>query len=503
MPGYNTINAHDADCRYPSFMGLNQYGNETSMADPRFAVEEKNVETFNGTMQPCAANVLLAPTLSAPIETLALLHRRWHTTPGEDPDILIAASGGYLYWMYPDGTSWTQVTNSEGTTTAFSCNEWSCVTYEINPVGSDASVDVLLMSNAEDGMVMVNGSTKTYKAVTTPKKFGIIERHAERIWGGAITDDPDTLVYSAPFDPEDWEANAEIPEDGAGQINQPSWDGDSFTSLKTFGSQLIAFKRTRVWRILGTDPGQYTFKEQYGGGAPYAATIAVDTERILAVTDYGPVYYNGSSVADFYKTYVEGIFTRVNHDHMDKACACLWHGKYYVALPIDGSETNNCVLIYSTIEGTWLFRDDVKVQAFLPGEHALYYTSNTTPGQVWKWRENSWDIGECTTAPAKWVSPWNELGYKQIEKGPFDVYLLCEVKDQPVWLTFSIQTEKKTMSKRFPIFPVTDPERQAKQKKIHFPGFCRRFRIIIETDENSPPWRLVNGIMVVPEIERD
>jgi len=62
------------------------------------------------------------------------------------------------------------------------------------------------------------------EAVETPKKFGVITRHAERIWGSGIPSDPDMLVYSAPYDPLDWTANVEQPQDGAGDILQPSWD---------------------------------------------------------------------------------------------------------------------------------------------------------------------------------------------------------------------------------------------------------------------------------------
>jgi len=500
MASYNTINAHDADCRYPAFLGLNQYGQET-MTDQRYATDEKNVETINGTMQPCAKCELLPPTLESPIETLALLHRRW--TEDTEKDILVAASGGKLYWAYPDATEWAEIWLPEGVE-AFESSEWSCVTYEINPEGSAASVDVLLMSNAKDGMVMVRGDTKTATLVETPKRFGVIERYAERIWGGAIEDDPDMLVYSAPFDPTDWEADAEIPEDGAGDVMQPSWDGDAFTAIKSFGSQLIAFKRTRVWRVYGTNPGEYMFNEQYGGGVPYAQTIGVDVDKILALTDRGPVYYDGSAVQPFYQEYVEDIFhRRINKSAMDKACACMWRGKYYAALPVDGSEINNAVLVYDSQERTWLFRDDLSIESFLPGETALYFTSSTTPGQVWLWHENSWETGECTTAPALWISPWTELGYRQMTKGPWDCYLLVEVKEKPVTLRISVQTEKKTMTKKYIVWPVTDQHLGHKQKRIHFPGYGRRFRLIIESEEGSPCWRLIGGVMLVAEVDRD
>ena len=312
------------------------------------------------------------------------------------------------------------------------------------------------------------------------------------------------LVYCAPFDPTDWEADVDIPEDGAGDVMQPSWDGDAFTAIKSFGNQLIAFKRTRVWRVYGTNPGEYVFNEQYGGGMPFADTVAVDVDKVLGITDRGPVYYDGSAVQGFYQEYLEEIFRkRVNKSRLDKACACIWRNKYYVSLPVDGSSINNAVLVYDTLERTWLFRDDLNVEAFLPGETALYFTSSTTPGRVWLWHENSWETGECTAAPVKWVTPWNDVSYRAITKGPFDMYLLVEVKDKPVVLKFSIQTEKKIMTKKYFVEPVTFPNQYAKQKRLHFPGFGRRFRLIIESEENQPCWRIVGGIMVVAEVDRD
>ena len=108
-------------------------------------------------------------------------------------------------------------------------------------------------------MICIRGDDLTAYTVETPRKFGVIARHAERIWGGAIAEEPDMLVYSAPYDPFNWEQNDAIPEDGAGDVLQPSWDGDSFTALTSFGSQLVAFKHNKVWRVLVTDPGQYVF----------------------------------------------------------------------------------------------------------------------------------------------------------------------------------------------------------------------------------------------------
>lgn len=452
-------------------------------------------------MQPAAACALMAPTLPAPIETLARLHRRWYTG-SESKDILVAGSGGKLYAMLPSASAWTELTMPDGVA-SYQSNEWSWVTYEINPEGSEASVDVLLLSNAKDGMVMVRGDTMAVTAVNTPKRFGVIERYAERIWGGAIPDDPDMLVYSAPYDPTDWAANASIPEDGAGDIMQPSWDGDSFTALRSFGSQLIAFKKTRIWRILGTDPGEYTFKEQYGGGAPYAMTVAVDSERIFMLGRHGVMLYDGLTAEPFQNEYAQEIFNRVNLSALERACACLWREKYYCAIPLDGSAINNAVLIYDTADGTWLVRDDVSVEAFLPTDGALYFTSATTPGQIWQWKENSFETGEATLSRCYWISPWNDLSRKDYVKGGFEVYVQIEVKDEPVTLSISVQTEKKLKTKEYTITPLGNDRKGFKIKCLRFGGNGRRFRLMISSPAGSGTWRMVGGLTILTEIDPD
>jgi hypothetical protein len=499
MANYNSIGAYEAQTLIPEFLGLMQHGDGIN-ADPRYAVDVLNMDTPGGVLQPMAACSLLTPSLPQPIETLATLHRRWYTGQ-DDKNIFIAASDGKLYAALPTASAWTELAFPLGIM-AYDSNEWSWAAYEINPPGSSAPVDVLLLSNAEDGMIMVRGDDLSVEIVETPKKFGVIARYAERIWGGAIMDDPDMLVYSAPFDPTNWDEDVDFPEDGAGDIMQPSWDGDSFTALHAFGSQLIAFKRTRVWRILGTDPGEYAFKEQYGGGAPYHATIAVDAERIFMLTQQGLAVYDGLSVNPFRQEFAEGVFRRMNKAKLDQACGCIWQDRYYLALPMETSIINNAVLIFNLKNNTWLLREDVSVEAFQPTEDALYFTSSTTPGKIWAWKEDSW-LNGATTAACKWVSPWNDLGHQEIKKGGFDVYLLCEVKSSAATISLSIQTEKKTKTKSYTVQPLGEGQTEFRQKRLHFGGSGRRFRIIIESAASMPVWRLIGGIRIISETDPD
>lgn len=495
MANFNVINAYDADVRIPAFKGLFQYGDPIG-GDFRYAREAWNVETPGGVLQPAAAPRLLPATLPAPIETLAVLHRRW--TSDANKDILIAAAAGQLYSAKPGAEAWTPLALPEGWEgEGYASSEWSFVTYEINPQGSPAPVDVLLLSNAKDGMVMVRGDTLAVSKVATPKKFGVIERYAERIWGGAIEDDPDMLVYSAPYDPENWTANVEIPEDGAGDILQPSWDGDSFMALRSFGSQLIAFKKTRVWRILGTDPGEYAFKEQYGGGAPCPRTISVMGEAIYLLGRQGVEVYDGLSVSPFHQQYASEVWDTMNEAALQQSVGCVWRDRYYVAFPADGSPANNRVMVFNPADGTWLVRDDLAVESFLATEDALYFTSAATPGQVWLWTEDAWESG-MAASDVKWVSPWNDMSFKSYTKGGFEFYFTPETQSESTTITVSIETEKKLKTKSY-TFGIRD---KARTKRLHFSGRGRRFRVILESHDASV-WRIIGGVHIIAELDGD
>ncbi len=489
---YVTLGSAHAAVKIPECKGLLQYGDSVGM-DPRYAADCQNALTAQGMLRPMAACTLLEAQTPAPIQTLARLYRRWYA-PDDQHEVLVAAAGGQLYWMLPSGSRWTQLELPVGWEyPGYQSDVWSWAAYEINVEDRDAPVDVLLMSNAQDGMILIRGDSMTVSRIATPKKFSIIARYAERIWGGGIPDDPDMLVYSAPYDPFDWSQNDEIPEDGAGDVLQPSWDGDSFTALTAFGSQLIAFKRTRVWRVMGTDPGVYVFREQYGGGTPCPQTVAVDGSRILMLGREGILCYDGERAAAFQQEYAGRVFERMNKAALAQAAACLWRGTYYCALPLDDSPFNNAVLMYNTRENTWLLRTDVSVEAFLPTENALYFTSAETPGRIWLWQEDCMKTG--TALPMRWVSGWQELGRSDISKRRFRLYL-CAACDRETPIRLKVETENRTCAREIILRPGT------RQRCIAFRIYGRRFRLIVESDGTSP-WQLLGGMQLEMDVEED
>lgn len=547
---YYTLHAYDADVRIPFFSGLRQ--DSEIATDLRYADDVENVETPNGVLQPQAGSTLMDGEFEDKVETIARFHRRWYDGSGTN-EWLVCAAGGKIYCRQADDNiGWVQIQMPQSIE-SFQSNVWSWVTYETNVDGLNHPVDVLIMSNAKDGMYMVippdrpttwgdlyigtgdEGYTwdelrvMTWEAVYSEKwtvakvnttiggeevKFGVIERHKERIWGTAIEGDPDKLMYSAVYRADDWRsypdpdaqegdpAHNGQPEDGAGDILQPSWDGDKFTALKTFGDQLIAFKGSHVWRVMGVSPGEYTFTEQYGGGTMFPNTICVDGDKIFLVEKDGLSIYDGMTVSPFNRPFIEKFWRTVNKDAMDQMCAAVFKRKYYLAVPTGNSTVNNALLVYNIDEGSFLVYKDIYIESLMPAGDILYATSSESPGLVYELNYDSWKTGLSSGRHTKWETPWMDFNFKTIAKGGYEIYFNPEVKGLPVTFRFTIKTEKKEKSKEITIQPTTF---QQKQRRIRFGGTSRRFKLMIEAlpHPQKTVWRMPGGIHMVVETDPD
>ena len=364
---------------------------------------------------------------------------------------------------------------------------------------ADNPIDVLIMSNADDGMLIVYGDSldvtpyRVQPSTTdVEKKFGVLTRHAERIWGAAIPDQPDMLMYSTPFEPLNWEQNNEYPEDGAGDIQQPSWDGDSFVALRTYGSYLLAIKKNRVWRVSGTNPGEYYFKEQFGGGTIVENTVVVYNDYMFLLSYDGLMMYDGTAVQQFRQPQIQDLMKRVNWAYAGGAVAAMRGTVYSLALPIDSSTINNAILEYDTAENTFNLRVGVYASSFLAYENVLYYTdSRTGTGGALVGRVMKLD-GSGEALPMRWISAYQDLGYKSVTKSGFEVYLLA---DTDMKLTVGIRTEKKLKSRTVDLTA-------GKAKRIRLNVSGRSFRLELSSDSGAA-WRLGGGIQINMELDSD
>ena len=489
---------YSTSVQIPLFSGLNQSGDGHNM-NMQYAWEMENVNIEGGSFRPMREGLLVQQELDHPIGTLARLHRRYGQNQGT---VLVAISQGSVYTKELDGDDEWVLRYPLTGQTALTVDDCDWLTYEVNERGGQTlpdPVDVLLFSNAKDGMFCLYGDTLAVEAKPVQPnpddpsvvvKFGVIARYNERIWGAGIDGDPDKLMYSAPFDPFDWKANTEIPEDGAGDILQPSWDGDKFVALRQYGDNLLAVKRNSIWRIYGTDPSSFTMSQQYGGGTIVENTFVVFNDRAYMLGKNGMMIYDGTGAYAFNQETVKNLFRdQVNHNAIEKSCAWMRDRTYCLALPINGSEFCNAVLEYNTAQNSFALRTDVSVDSFLQVDDRLFYTSATEPGRVYELQDL---VGR--TIPCKWISGWQDLGQKNSIKSAFIAYFMVE-SEAPVELRIGIRTEKKLKQKII----YTKPK---KMTRLHLNLQGRQFRLEIES-YSAVPFTIAGGIRIDLELDPD
>jgi hypothetical protein len=476
------MNQYERTITIDQFVGICQDGDGVNL-NLKYARDAQNADTQGGSLKPMRGGTALAGTLTSPITTLMHLYRRTHPIIAER-DILVAISGGQLYYRLMTATTWTQVVMSP----AFTNNDFDFVSYEIVEVGFEFPTDILLFTNATDGMFYFNGRANTVTPITTPYKFGAICRHAERIWGTAVEDKPDVLAYSAPYDPFDWAADPVIPEDGGGEILQPSWDGDRFVALRTFGSQLLAFKQSKIWRILGMHPGEYVMREQYGGGTIVENTIAVNNDFVIMLGYEGLMLFDGTTATDFYQPWVKDIMARIVGGTKPYAKATMRGNTYCLALALDSGSDNNAILEYNVRDKSFNLRYGVYCESFVTIENTLYYTSSAAPGAVLT-------LGTGDVLPVEWTTGWQDMGAKNITKSGFVVYFAMD-NAAPVTVIIGIETEKRVKTKTYAM------PADGRMKRLRLSNTGRRFRLTFETP-GAVDYTLLGGLQVVMEIDED
>lgn len=495
-----------------------------------YAKHGANFDTTGGGLKSMSDGCLHVPAaLDAPIATLMLLYRRFLDEKSVFPDsnaIFIAVSGGKIYARPIDRAAseraqWRQLDGgaSGGQTIPIAVTNgvFDYVTYQVSEyyvkdghrvspktagcaaVEAANPIDVLIMTNADDGMYIVYGDTLDIvpfevrpAGAAQAMKFGIITRHAERIWGGGIPGDPDKLMFSATLNPLDWEQNADYPEDGAGDIQQPSWDGDSFVALRTYGSYLLALKRNRIWRVSGTNPGEYYWKEQFGGGTIVENTVVVYNDYMYLLSYDGIMVYDGTSVQRYRQQYVRDFIDGINWAYVHRAVAAMRGAVYCLAVPTGESKINNAILEYNTQERSFNIREGVYVDSFLQYEDELYFTdgrasSSGASGAVYHFR------GGTKMLPMEYITAYQDLGYKGVTKSGFELYLTA---DTQIPVTAAIRTEKKYKEKT-----VWLEANKAKRMRLNATG--RMFRLELRVPESDVPWKLLGTVEIDLETDWD
>ncbi|MBQ2948331.1 MAG: hypothetical protein IJD94_05070 [Clostridia bacterium] len=483
--------SYEGSFQIPVPKGVYQAAGDTNIS-VQYAYRAENMRTERGLLASARGTSRAFPSLGVQIETLTRFYRR---RKPDDPAVFVAGAGGKIY-TYTMGTEgWVERASG------FASNRWSCMTYEA--VDNGENVDVLIMTNAQDGMIAVYGGDtirvekKTlaigddYKDV----RFASISRHAERIWGTGAPGYPDSVFYSKPYDPFDWTGMPETPEMGGGVINQPTWDGDEFIALIPYGGYLLAVRGRTIFEIRGTDPSTFTITEAYGTDGPVQErTICADRLQVFYLARSGLGMYDGSTLSLLSRDALYETMLMQQEGKQQAATACVCDHVYYLALCVKENEgdvlsENNAVIEFDTERGTFMIRKGIRVKDFYAIDGVVYYTQADSPYDVMRY--NDPESGSYNGAPIKtlWETGWLDLG-KTLMKRDFVLRFTAEADADDVPIELTIITDKKEKTK------VCLLQKRRKDYRVKIQSAGVRIRLRISSGRKAAGWRIYGGVQV-------
>lgn len=473
----------------PTPKGIYQAAGDTNISTD-YAYRAHNIRTERGLLATSYGTTRALPALGEPIETLTRFYRR---TRPDDADVFVAGAGGKLY-TYTMGTEgW--IVRGEG----YASNKWSYVTYEA--VENGETVDILILSNPLDGMVTIFGSDlrAEEKSLTIGEdyadvKFAVLGRYAERIFGTGAPGYPDSVFYSRPYDPFNWTDVPETPELGGGVINQPTWDGDSFMALETFGGYLLAIKNRTVFEIRGTDPSSFTITQAFGTDGPIEArTIQTDMQTMFFLAQSGIGMYDGATLRLLSRDALYETMRMRMDNAQALATAAMNDHVYYLALavrddPVDYVTENNIVVEFDTERGTFMLRRGMRVKDLYALGGKMYFTQADAPYEVLNYSDESASGYLGMPMESLWQTPWLDLG-KAYMKRDFVLRFTAEADENDMPVELTVITDRKEKTKTV----ILQKQRKDYRVKIQTSGVRVMLRI---RSNRAAGWRIFGGVQI-------
>lgn len=313
--------------------------------------------------------------LSAPVQGLYSYYY------GANRRLMIAYAGHIGYWDF--GTNaFVQIATGGNTSSTFLFE--TCVNYLVGMDGVGTPVKW-------------DGTTFDMLANAPAKgKFPVL--HKEKLFC-VDSDDPSTIIWSNSFKPEEWP--------GVHYWDIKKGDGDVITALVKYLGELIIFKRRSTHSLKGTSLDDMSLQEMDSTvGCVGPRAVAQHGTYLYVVGEEGIYVFNGMKYNNLSSFFIPKLWNRVTREHLHKAAVTIWDEMVWVALPIDGSTTNNILLIYHLIDGgpqgAWWPWDGMNISCFTifgSATDLTLYTGHSSLGHILEQGVDKYDDDLTTTHP--------------------------------------------------------------------------------------------------------
>lgn len=322
---------------------------------------------------------------------------------------------GSDYQVYVEGTDLKYRTTGSGTSVYSSLTDGLRTRFAV-------MYGALYVCNGTDTPIKWDQTTAS-TATGMPAGFDCFE-HEEKLFTYGMTseindrDYPSILAYSETGDPDDWSELTNF-------VNIGETDGTVLQKCVSDGGRILCWKDSSVWQVTFDSIGDYDRHKILDLGTPAPdSVVKVGNDYFFltrdAVVSLGEeMSYVGQERAGLgLSAKIKPEINKINQEYIHKAQGMFFDNKYFLAVPVNQSTTNNVVYVYDVIKKVWLppiyygVDGDIECWGKYVEDDTEYFYWGSSDGYIYREANSFADDGAAIDSfieTKKYSMYWNQM----------------------------------------------------------------------------------------------
>lgn len=455
---------------FPIFIGINQYGSENTLSQS-YTTDAVNIDTTNGRLAVAKGFTKFIP-IAIP-GTSAIDHLTSYKTTNAELAVVITDNKVYCF----KNGQWQLVYTYTGDRTS---NRYDSQMVRIN------TTDYLVIANGVDQLIKFDGTEVTLFGSAegcSNVAVSYLTMYRGRLFAAGDADNPDRLYYSVlpggGRTIENWGYVEASPAVEGGHAEVGSVGGDPIVAIHSLSNQLLIFKRSSLYRLIGDRPSNYSIERiDASFKPPVRSAIATYADVMYFITKDGLYYYNGVTARPSSDMY--SIRKIMQTASVDSGRAVIANDRLFFTISVNGKKK---LIIYDLVEKKYMLRDGFVMYDMAIIAGTMMIVSGDRYVCVFD-RGNSYDGKPIN---AYWKTPLTDFGEKSSIKSLHELFL--RAKGDRIVITTSVDGVKSVYARE-----LTDRNDQVLEIPLKDEG---RLIQLMFSNENGGSFEIVDGIEVL------
>lgn len=266
------------------------------------------------------------------------------------------------------------------------------------------------------------GDTAKLRGEVSNMHVKYTEMHFSRLFAAGDPDHPSRLYWSQPPGDtrtiEDWSMDDDSTSAGGGHTDVGNTSSDAIVGLCSLSNQLLIFKESSIYRLLGASPDEYR-----------VVPVNMKTERMYnsGLVKYGDTPFwiarSGMYYHDGSQGRLAGAAKRIRYLLQNaslstmKSAEC--RDKLYFTCKRGNGTLDDSIIVYNMVEQTYMLRNGFNVIDICSFDGTVYIINESR--YVCRFEEGSTYDG--SPIEAYWKTPQTDLNTKGVDKQPRRIHL--------------------------------------------------------------------------------